>query len=432
MSEVPLIQAGEYNFDYVEILLADGDAIDISNQIDALIVYEDIHSPILSGKLTLRDTLQIPNFALLTGRDLLSFQVNTKPLQEGGEAQLSRPLTGLFHIYKHADTALVGDRMQTYTLYFQSMIGMVNTNLLTHRAYGGNPSGIITSIFEEHFPVDDYNVSFMPVNTDYAPTNRVNFVSNMWSPIKSMTYAAKAAKGSDNDLYLFHESRYGFRLSQLNEIKTRAPVENFYDNDYTINMVTDGMSIGTARRTPIADYRKAIETRVDVMFDYLRDTQSGAIKTELTTYDILNKRVVKSEYSYEYDAAKSLNPKPLWLPTIIEKTNPTQLYSTRNYKNASDVDSLSLDDVSYIRDAKMRTLNSSKIEIDIFGRLNYKLGDIVTYHTNMKAPIKQVDDINAGKDLLLSGDYIITAINHRFDRAKYMMTLELSKNDRGL
>ena len=73
MSDSPLIQAGEYNFDYVELLLADGESIDISNQIDALIVYEDIHSPILSGKLILRDTLSIPNFFVMTGRDLLSF-----------------------------------------------------------------------------------------------------------------------------------------------------------------------------------------------------------------------------------------------------------------------------------------------------------------------------------------------------------------------
>lgn len=432
MSDSPLIQAGEYNFDYVELLLADGESIDISNQIDALIVYEDIHSPILSGKLILRDTLSIPNFFVMTGRDLLSFQVNTKPIEIGGEADLQVPLTGLFHIYKHADTALVGDRMQTYTLYFQSIIGMANTNLLTHKAYGGNPAGLIKDIFEEHFPLQEYDVRYRPVDPSFAPTNKVNFVSNLWSPIKSMTYAAKAAMGVDNDLYLFHESRYGFVLSSLNELKTKAPIEDFYSNDYTISMVTDGVSLGSARRNPIADYRKAIETRVDVMFDYLQDTKSGTIKNELTTYDILNKKVIKSEYSYERQQAHSLNEKPLWLSTIVDKTHPTQMFQTRNYKNTGDEDSLSLDNVTYIRDAKMRALNSAKIEIDVFGRLNYKLGHIVTYHANMARSTKTVDGVEANKDLLLSGDYIITAISHRFDRQKYMMTLELSKDDKGL
>lgn len=434
MSDTPLIQAGEYDFQYVELLIADGDSVDISNQVDALIVYEDIHQPVISGKLILRDTLQIPNFAKFTGRDLLRFQVATKPRAEGvgSESTVQEPLAGLFHIYKHADTALVGDRMQTYTLYFQSLLGMINTNLLAEKAYSGNPSGIIKSIFDEHFPEQTFGVKFSQVDSNSIPTNKVNFVSNMWSPIKSMTYAAKASIGRDDDIYFLYESRYGFKFRSLNYLKSLGLVENLYNNDYNMDTATMGVQLGSARRNPELDYKKVQNVRVDKMFDYLEDTKNGVIKTEQTTYDILNKKIIKSEYAYDYNNVHKLNDNPLWLKSIIEKTPPTQVFSTRTYSNKTDVDSLSLDDVSFIRDAKIRALNQSKIEVDVFGRLVYELGDSVRYHNNMATQIKTIDDINASRDKLTQGEYIISAICHRFDRTKYMMTLELCKDDREL
>ena len=56
MSEEKIIQAGSYDMKFVDILKANGEAVNIREQIDSITIYEDIYSPFITGKLTFRDT----------------------------------------------------------------------------------------------------------------------------------------------------------------------------------------------------------------------------------------------------------------------------------------------------------------------------------------------------------------------------------------
>jgi hypothetical protein len=67
-----------------------------------------------------------------------------------------------------------------------------------------------------------------------------------------------------------------------------------------------------------------------------------------------------------------------------------------------------------------------KVEIEVFGRTDYTVGRKVYLDTNKMMPISHKDsDIN---DKLLSGYYLISAINHAFTSDKHICTLELIKD----
>jgi hypothetical protein len=123
-TEDKINQAGEFELLFCEMLFADGEAFDISPQIDGMSIYEDLYSPFLSGRLNLRDSQDLPNFFGRAGRDILRLGIKTK----GIEDKKSNKIEGYFHIYKLADREMIGDRMQRYSYYFVSVESLIDTD----------------------------------------------------------------------------------------------------------------------------------------------------------------------------------------------------------------------------------------------------------------------------------------------------------------
>jgi hypothetical protein len=111
-------QAGEYELDFFELLLAEGEGIDITEQIDLINIYEDMYSPFITGKVVMRDTIDIPNYLGRGGKDLINLSIRTKGIDKNKPRNV---ISGLFWVYKMGDRTMVGDRMQQYAFYFASV-----------------------------------------------------------------------------------------------------------------------------------------------------------------------------------------------------------------------------------------------------------------------------------------------------------------------
>jgi hypothetical protein len=110
--------AGEYELDFFELLLAEGEGIDITEQIDLINIYEDMYSPFITGKVVMRDTIDIPNYLGRGGKDLINLSIRTKGIDKNKPRNI---ISGLFWVYKMGDRSMVGDRMQQYVFYFASV-----------------------------------------------------------------------------------------------------------------------------------------------------------------------------------------------------------------------------------------------------------------------------------------------------------------------
>lgn len=429
--ENTVAQAGEYDFEYCELLLAGGAGIDITNQVDTLYVYEDIHSSTITGTLMIRDTHDIMSKIGRSGMDLLSFSVRTKSIGDTEtltEKQRSMlKLQGKFHIYKHGDRTMVKDRTQLYVLYFHSVISMIDINNSISRAFQGTGTDIAKRIFDEYYPEKTpqgevkYGRELFVENS----TRSIKFVSNYWTPLKCIAYAAANSVSAQGDpAYLFYENRAGYNIRSISSIAKDPIHQEFSDNDFTGNI---DKAQGRARRNPIEDYKTVQAIRVDATFDYIKDASAGALSSTLYTYDLLQKKIDKKVYKSSLFTARNsipLNENPLYTPDIVNASNPALMFSPRNWNGQID-----LTDSAYIQErvSRLHLLNTSKIEIDVFGRTDYTVGQVVSYFSNVKAPITDKDTSESYEDGLLSGKYIVTAISHRFNREAYMCTLELSK-----
>ena len=138
------IQAGSYDLKFVDILKANGDAVDVKNQINSITIYEDMYSPFISGKLTFRDTFDLPRILGRSGRDLLRMHITT-PIIEDSKLDIN----GTYLIYKAGERELVRDRTQMYNLYFISIESLFDMQSQISKKFFGTSDEIVKEICEK-------------------------------------------------------------------------------------------------------------------------------------------------------------------------------------------------------------------------------------------------------------------------------------------
>lgn len=414
-------QAGEYILEQASILFfGTDDAVDVQPNIEQLNLYEDIYSPFISGQMTLRDTFDLPAIFGRGGKDVLVLKIRTPGFVDKPE----NIIFGSFHIYKMSDRQLAGDRMQLYTYHFMSLEFMTDMNTHISMAFKGTGDNIFKQIAEKFYAKEAQQVrKFI---TDPSSAN-IKFVQNFWTPSKCIAYAAQHSRSSNQNYpFVYFENKDGFCFRDLYHLYAQTPIQAFVESDFSADMGT-GINLGKADRSPERDYQIVQEIRTDVVYDYLNDKNSGAIRQKLTTYDILKKEFIITDYKMRSaETAMKMNKFPLYSGGVIEYTEPARMFMQKNYDNV-DFGNCTNSEYIQTRIQDLGILNASKIEIDVFGRTDYTVGKMVHYDANVKAQITKESTPEEITDNLYSGRYLITAINHRFDKLKHMATIELSK-----
>jgi len=181
-------------------------------------------------------------------------------------------------------------------------------------------------------------------------------------------------------------------------------------------------------------------------FDRSKEIPKGTFSSSLMTHDIVKKEWGTTSYNYtqEFDSSKSLNNWPI-LPVgsdyFARHPDAKQYFSPKhagihggvqaNTQEGEEVQFLEYPD-NYRQELWMLThdslinqLKSSRIEFDIFGDSNRRVGDRVEV---IVPPMKAVRFNSSEVDTLISGTYLITQIRHRISLGGHEMRIELSKD----
>jgi hypothetical protein len=410
-----VLQAGEYVVDYAEILQASGSGIDVRNQIDSITIFEDIFSTFITGKLTFRDTQDLPNWLGRGGRDLLRLSIGTPGIDT------KYKISGYFFIYKMGDRELVKDRTQMYNMYFMSVEGLTDIQTFISKSFRGTSDKIMQQICKDYLKTEK-NV----VTEESKEPHR--FVSNFWVPSKIANYCAQHARNPDNDsTFLFYENRDGFMFNTIGSMAKQNVIQVFEESDFTNEVTTQRSNqvyFGEVDRNPNLDYKVIQSMKIDVSWDFMRAYSGGAIKSKQVSVDLLTKRYRLNDY--KADSKRKLNENSLFRPDVIDSMLPTRLLMYKEY-SVTDFGNSTNSEYFQQRISELKLLDGSTVEIEAFGRSDYTVGKKVYLNTNISAPISMEDSSSSFDDLNRSGFYIITAIVHRFTRKEHMVTIELSK-----
>lgn len=412
MNNIPSIAfVGEYTIEEFAILKADSDlALDIRNQLNGFYVYEDMFSPFISGTAVIRDTVDIINMFGRGGKNLIRLKISTPGLGE---------LEGYYHLYKISDRSEVADRTQVYTLNFISLESLTDTSLHISKRFSGSPSDIAREIYTKYLKTQK------TVNTTPS-SNRTAFVANYWSAVTSLAFLADNALSNKSSAdFMSFENRDGFNFVSVESIGQQPVMQEFKKTDFVMERLrpNDGAVVRNLER----EYQQIQNISVSTVYDFMTDTESGAIRNRVLIHDIVRKQYDVRDFSQVDDTRKLLNQNRLYADSVI-KTMRTKIVPARKQTGLFDNTDLSNKDFVSKRIMHMSMVQGQRVEIDVMGRLDYTVGKKVRLDLNQLKNITKDMPEDDVRDNMLSGFYIVTAIMHKFDGSAHTCKLELMKD----
>ena len=404
--------AGEYTFEYCVITQAGGVSVDVKNQVDGIVIYEDLYSPFISGTIFFKDSVDVPNLLGRPGATFVSLKLYTPSIDK------RYIIEGNFHIYKHANRVETGDRVQKYEMHFISEESFLDEQTQISRNFSGDPQSIIKRIMRDAFDTGK------ALNYEESSTS-LQYVSNFWTPSRNFKYIADNSYNKNNNpSYMFFENRDGFNFLTMDHLAQKTSIQDFSKSNFMSEQRSTANPTSLVRNISM-DYKSILQVNVDVVYDYLRDKESGIIKSNLVTHDLVTKKYKTNLYGLSALSPK-LNPRIVYPVAFVSDVSPKIMSAIKGYGTFTTRDQTNLNYIQK-RMTQIGAFESSKIEIEVFGRTDYTVGRKVNIDLNQMREILAAENSDAYLDKVLSGNYIISSIAHRFKNDGHVCTMELIK-----
>lgn len=409
--------AGDVSVDNISVVTSKGLTQNITNQVMRVEIFEDLFSPFMSGIITVAESFDFINLFPFIGEEFININIHTPSFEK------KHYIKQQFYIYKISDRILSGDRTVIYQLHFVSKEAIADVNKNISRPY----SGLVSDIAKELLTSKEYGLETSKQLNIEPTANRTKFISNYWSPVRCLNYAAGTAQGSNGAAnYVFYENRAGFNFVSLDALYTQPVYQEFVYDNYAREVLADGRSVFDLNK----DYKRIVDYDVPVLTDYLDKARSGMFASKVITTDLLTKKYYSKNYfmDEDYNNMQHLNSSPPNSPGLIKSANSLVIHQPRQYAAFNGYTDVSNVKSVQRRVAQLYQAQNTKINITVLGRTDYTVGMKVKLSLYKVQPIKKSESNDEVLDKILSGDYIVSAVNHTIDRDNHECTMELIKD----
>lgn len=405
--------AGDVNIEKVQVVTPAGLFQDVTNQVIAIQVFEDLFSPFITGTLIIKDSLDLINLFPFVGEEFVEIKISTPSLKG--------PIEGKFYIFKMTNREMVGDRTTVYELHFITQEALIDLNKRLSKTFSGKCSDIANTL------MTDKTLGLQlsrKINLEETKNN-TKFISNFWNPVRCLNYVANTAVNNNNSpSYVFFENRAGFNFVSLETLYTNNDVmEEFVFDNYQ----RDDLAGGGSARNVAEDFRRIKEIHIPTAFDYMDRIRSGLYGSKQYSYDLTTKRFGSKNFDMlqSFQTDKHLNPYAMAAKTVIYRYASLITTAPKYHGNFSGAGDVTNSNIIQKRVSLMKQADASKIQILVAGRTDYTVGQKIILNLNRMEPFQSNDTDTL--DRIFSGAYIVGAINHYIDREKHECTMEVFK-----
>lgn len=405
--------AGDISIDKIEIVSINGIGQEITNQVQALEIFENIYSPFISGVVAVRETIDYINLFPLTGEEFINIKLHTPSMPDGIDQQ--------FALYKLSNRIVANDRNMIYELHFISKEAIVDLNKKISKSFQGNISDIVEKLI-----VDKINglESSKKLNIE-STINGVKYISNYWSPIKNINYLTDKAKDINGiPSYLFFENRKGLNFKSLHSLYSEPSIQTFVSDGYFRDFTSNGKS----RRNVQEEYRRIIDITVPVLYDYIDRAKTGMYASRKFTYDIVTKKYTVDNFDLLDNSYPRLNEFPPISTNSIRNPGMAHTAISKHYGLFNGYTDTTGSVSRQSRISLLKQAETTKVTITVPGRTDYTVGNKIYLDLNKFSSIKIADEESNIQDKILSGYYIISSINHSINKEKHQCVMEVIKD----
>jgi hypothetical protein len=410
--------AGDVSIDQIEILSSDGFYQDIKNQVIGIRIFEDLFSPFITGIITVKDSIDYVNLFPLVGSESIRIALHTPSF-----TQTSAVIDTQFQIFKVSNRELLGDRNLVYQIHFISKEALVDLNKKISKAFSGKISDVAKILITD--PIDGLESKKNVVIEE--TTNGIKYLSNYWSAVKNLNYICDSAVNvNGNAGFLFFQNRNGYNFVSTEALYAQDSIQTFTYDAYMRDFLPDG----TSKRNIKEEYKRIIEISAPTVFDYLDRIRMGMYASKMISHDITTKKYTEKNYSMfsNYYDELHLNEYPLTPLNTTMRADAMIINNPKYYANFNNFGDVTNSKSLQRRISTLQQVKGTKLEITVPGRTDYTVGSVVTLILHKFTPIKSGESDTETIDKILSGNYIISSINHIIDREKHECKIEVIKD----
>lgn len=407
---------GDYSLNKVQISTQNGFYQDITNQVIGIQFFEDIFSPFITGNIMIKESLDFINLFPFIGEEYLEIDIETPSIDD------KLAIKGKYYIYKLTDRELLGDRAVAYQLHFISTEAVVDRNKKISRTFGDK-----VSVLVKNFVTDD-TIGMQSKKQVFVEDtiNKLKYTSNYWSPIRNINHLVQnAANMNKTPNFVFFENRDGFYFVSLESLYDNKAVRQEFVYDKYMRDKVPGAS--DARNTK-EDYKRILDVSIPVGFDYLDRLGSGMLGSRQISYDATTKQYSTKTYNMfdRFKEQKHLNENPINSDKAVFRNNSLIMMYPKMFGTYQGFGDNTNANTNQERLSLMKVADANIIDITVPGRCDYTVGQKVKVQLNRVEPISRKDgDVD---DRMFSGNYIIAAVNHHFDRERHECHMQLMKD----
>jgi hypothetical protein len=410
--------AGDVNIDKIEIISNNGFSQEITNQVIALEIYEDMFSPFISGVLAVKDSLDFTNLFPFVGEEFVNIKIRTPSFNEK-----TKIIDDQFYIFKVNNRIKVGDRATAYEIHFFSREAMVDLNKKVSRAYEGKVSDIAKAIITDGTHGLESKKTYVIEDTP----NGGKFISNFWSPVKNINYISENATNKNGAAsYLFFENRKGFNFVSTEYLYKQEQLQDFVYDNYMRDFKQDG----TSTRNVEKEYKRIIDINIPLLYDYIDRSRLGLYASKMIAYDMTTKKYIAKNFDMleQFNTTAHLNPYPLTSKKNIRRSQAVIINYAKYYNNFNNYTDVTNSKTVQKRMSLLAQADANKVEIVVPGRTDYTVGQKVYLKLNKFNPIQATESNTDVLDKMFSGNYIIATCTHAIDREKHECHMQLIKD----
>lgn len=439
-SSESLIHAGDYKIEQLLITSPSTEATaDITDFMMEINLYEDLFSFCMTGNVILADAANLISNLPIVGNEFITVKFRTPTLEDSPENVIQKT----FQVYAIYDRILNDDRSQFYNISFISPEGYENQTTVVGKSYNDSTDAVVKKIYEEYIEVDRPLIIF-----DTPHVSRIKYTSNYWSPFKNMNFVAKRAKGStlNGSDYLFFETNKSFYFASIESL-IDAQIKGGIFDEYVLERNGAKMP---RRINPSLTYvgnqfpssMTAIENlKLLTSIDTLDGNNRGAFASTIDGYDFYTKKIVRSDFDFieNMDKFQKTGPTNILPPNLKRNSLSNKTYYSQNTGLYNDFGLTDEEDlpagstaqtiVDRISNRKsyLNSFENYKFEATLPGRTDINVGHVISLlYPSAEAPT--AGSTSTILDPMLSGLYIISAIHHKFNADRHIMTVEMIKN----
>ena len=419
-NESTITRAGDVKIKTVTFTNGWGLTVDLTPQILAIEVYENMFDTFITGSLIIRDNQDISNVFPLVGNEFVDLEFQT-PGFEGASV-----FKGRYYIYNCSDRQMTSNRDASFIMKFISGEGLINHVQRVSRTFRGTPSDIVKQIVTSQYGLNSTKNLFAE-----PTTNNVTFISNWWHPARCINYACEHSLNSNgSSSYLFFETRAGFIFSSLHDLigtPDDIPYQRFVANDKALTPA--GNINSTVTNNLLEDYQSILNIKYHTGFDFFERSATGYYGSEVIAYDAATQQYIHSRNGRNFENDNHLNK---YSPIAVVSPGCTSTnieyipYQSLNFDGSNN--GVNDTDVPYraAREQVLSQLKTTVLDIQVWGRTDYSVGLVVEVKLPKQQQITETDTNT--DDTSTTGRYLITAIKHLVTPIQHVCNIQLMKD----